>query len=780
MSKTIPPLRSTSRAFTKSASEPRLIKIVAVVILLALALAAVTLRFYRLNELPPGLYFDEGANGLNALQVLQGKHAIYFPDNFGREPLGIYLIALAVSIMGRTELAVRIPTALASAGTVFAVFWLGRLLFGQDGASGRATPWRGLLLGGLGAGLLAVSLAQTIIGRTTFRVNYLPLLLTLCLGLLWEGWTRHCRWRVALAGACAGLLAYTYIAARITPFLFLLFGLSFLLAWGKSETEEGTGDYASLAHRFSSINSRLWAELPLASIFMGIASVVAAPILLYFVLHPDHFFLRSGQLSVFQPGVHLIASLGTLFANTLEHLLAFGVRGDLSWRHNYPVQPMLNLWETFFFWLGVVTAVVRRKQPAFRLLLLWLVLLLLPAMLSSDGNVPHFLRMLGATPAIYLLAGVGLWATIRFLLNLLPKKQVKWMPDFGRPGFKATAVVGAVAGLILIKGAFTYLAYFQDWAAAPDVNSAYEKIWTDLALDLNERPSAGDTVNLIVPISDYAWRYEARMHPSFEFLYTGAAGTHIIESTATYNMAPKIEAMLSAPDKVSTVHYVDRDKSPIGGLGHFDRQVPVILGKYGRYLKSESRDGFQIHSYSDYDLNRPWTYYDHLVPLTVHYDGGISLLGFAIGQDAKQLSLNQQFNLTQNSSWWIAMQWQAEPGLEAVYSISLRLHDSEAGMVYQQDAVLENSAPVPTNRWNVDEPVDTLNFLEFPQEIQPGEYELRLVVYDSETLTPTVERGVWGPEKVLTRLHLGKAGEQSRLPVGRLFSSVPSNDRRFH
>ena len=239
MSETTSANRCPSGAVAKSTSEPRSLKLAAAVILFALALAVVTLRFHRLDELPPGLYFDEGANGLDALQVLQGKHAIYFPENFGREPLGIYLMALAISILGRAELAIRIPTALASGGTIFAVFWLGRLLFGRDGESGRATPWRGLLVGGVGAGLLAVSLAQTVIGRTTFRVNFLPLLLTLCLALLWEGWRRRSWRRVALAGACAGLLAYTYIAARFTPFLFLFFGLSFLMPWGRSEPERG-------------------------------------------------------------------------------------------------------------------------------------------------------------------------------------------------------------------------------------------------------------------------------------------------------------------------------------------------------------------------------------------------------------------------------------------------------------------------------------------------------------------------------------------------------------
>ena len=77
-----------------------------------------------------------------------------------------------------------------------------------------------------------------------------------------------------------------------------------------------------------------------------------------------------------------------------------------------------------------------------------------------------------------------------------------------------------------------------------------------MALALNEHPSTRGTVNLIVPISDYAWRHEARMHPSFDFLYTGAAATRIIDATATHNLAPEIKSTLTALEKVSTVHYV--------------------------------------------------------------------------------------------------------------------------------------------------------------------------------------------------------------------------------
>ena len=46
-------------------------------------------------------------------------------------------------------------------------------------------------------------------------------------------------------------------------------------------------------------------------------------------------------------------------------------------------------------------AVWKWQRPAYRLLLLWLSVLLVPAMLSTDpgGLVPNTLRMIGAVPA---------------------------------------------------------------------------------------------------------------------------------------------------------------------------------------------------------------------------------------------------------------------------------------------------------------------------------------------------------------------------------------------
>ena len=177
------------------------------------------------------------------------------------------------------------------------------------------------------------------------------------------------------------------------------------------------------------------AELPWIVVFVGVAGLVAAPILVYFALHPEYFFSRSDQVSLFAPHRSQGDPLGTFLVNVWDHLLAFGFRGDPTWRHNYAGRPMLNPVEALFFWLGVGLAVWRwQRRPAYRLLLLWLCILILPAMLARDAP-PTLVRMIGAAPAVYLLIGVGMWEAFRFLKERFFRgKRDRGCPCYGGCG----------------------------------------------------------------------------------------------------------------------------------------------------------------------------------------------------------------------------------------------------------------------------------------------------------------------------------------------------------
>ena len=51
----------------------------------------------------------------------------------------------------------------------------------------------------------------------------------------------------------------------------------------------------------------------------------------------------------------------------------------------------------------------------------------------------------------------------------------------------------------------------------------------------------------------------------------------------------------------------------------------------------------------------------------------------------------------------------------------------------RRDDVLWNEQAAPTSQWASEEAVDSIIYLEIPTNLQPGEYDLRLVVYDFAT-----------------------------------------------
>ncbi|MXY94262.1 MAG: hypothetical protein F4Y42_12535 [Caldilineaceae bacterium SB0664_bin_27] len=695
----------------------RFFRLTTVIILAFLTLAVVILRLYRLDELPAGIQVSEALNGVDALRVLNGEHAVFFPSEFsGHEGLVVYLIALSISLLDQTDLALRLPTALANAGTVFVVFWLGRLLFGRD-ESGAATSWRGMFIGGVAASLMAVSIGQTVLGRTVFRANHLLLLTSLCLALLWWGWRERSWWAVTLAGVCAGLVQYTYIPARFTPFLFLALGLSFLIA------RRNTGP----------INLR--SELPWILNFGGTALLVAAPIFVFFALHPEHFFLRSNAISVLQPHVSEGNPLGVFLDNLVWHLAAFGFKGDVSWRHNFDALPMLNPWEASFFWLGAGISLWRWQRPACRLLLLYLAFLLLPAVIARD-YAPNTLRMLGATPAVYLITAYGLWEAFHFVRRRLFPTRVA----------ESAVALGAVAAAaVLVQGVTTFRSYFGAWAFERGVQFAYEVPWSDFARTLNALPSSEGELYLIPNSLD---------HPSFDYIYRGAASTYYFprETADLGLLASEIESAIAGMENLTKVKVVQLNNVHVGWIGNDTGRVPVLLGKYARLEDVEHFNDFQVHNFTEISMEHGWTFFERMQPLTVEYDGGISLMGLALGQGPEEYSAETPIELRREEPLWIALNWETRPDLEVDFSVSIRLHDREGEVVFQEDSLLWNPLHRPTSDWTQSEGIDSLFQISLPPDLAPGEYELRLVVYDSETLTPTVQVGVWEPELTLAEV----------------------------
>ena len=201
---------------------------------------------------------------------------------------------------------------------------------------------------------------------------------------------------------------------------------------------------------------------------------------------------------------------------------------------------------------------------------------------------------------------------------------------------------------------------------------------------------------------------------------------HILQ-TAKPHLPQTVESVLAKYDGLSIVKVVEWGRFLAWERDEANRFI-FLLSKYGRYQGSEEYADYRIHNYTDISLERSWSFYEELEPLTVDYDGGIALHGFALGQVRGSVIVSADARTGQGPPAVDGSAMADCAGLDVDYAISLRLHDAAGEKIFQEDAVLWNPVHRPTSSWSHEEEVDTTALLTFPADLPAGEYELRMVV----------------------------------------------------
>ena len=298
-------------------------------------------------------------------------------------------------------------------------------------------------------------------------------------------------------------------------------------------------------------------------------------------------------------------------------------------------------------WIGVAMLMWGWRKPANRLLLLWTVVFLIPAVLSYDLPRNTF-RMLAMGPAIYLTIAAGMWATATWMSQRLWREP---------PQPRTPFVYGLVAvGLCMVgvRGVDTAQIYFDHWAnevegylAAPNVE------WIDMIRLLQSRPADAGEVYLVPTngVGEYALA-------SLHYLYHGLTPVHTVDSSqATF--LTELQTALRQDDAnrpvvaFKTIDWVREATADAPG------RIPFLLGKYGRFQGSDERKYYRVDSYTDLDLAQRWQFYDHLEPLAVTFDGGITLTGVAAGvHGGTQFTTQSAIPVTSmaDSPLWLALQ----------------------------------------------------------------------------------------------------------------------------
>jgi len=453
-------------------------------LLVAILLVAFFLRTFELDRFPRGPYYDEAAATILAGEVATGRSwPIFILPYTGHEVLFYYLAAVVMRLSGISVLTLRLTSALIGVTTVLLAYLLARELFQDE--PGIESHWLGLFA----AALMATSFWHISVSRYGFRAITQPLVQSLLLLALWRGLRRDSwKWIVA-AGVFCGLVAYTYLASRVTPV-----ALAILLPM------------VLIAER------RRWrSRLAQLSLFTLVALVVFAPLGLFFVAHPEAFSVRMNQISIFSEGGGNSWQAAAI-RNTLRAIQVFTLRGDPTVRFNLPTLPMFQGPLAVAFYIGLaVVAVGWARQSGFLgrvryvLLVVWPLAMLLPTILSDPIEIPHSLRAIGVMPLAFYVPALGLAVVTGLIQNTCLARNPRAMTAF------TVAVLAITLGG---SAANTFQNYFVRWATLPRLYYDNNQDIADMARYLDSLQD--DTQTLYVGSPDYRHPTVAALAHNFD------------------------------------------------------------------------------------------------------------------------------------------------------------------------------------------------------------------------------------------------------------------------
>ena len=427
-------------------------------LLFVILIIAAFFRLYNINQTPPGLYPDEAMNGNNALEAISTKNfKVFYPENNGREGLFINIQSFFLNLLGNKPCALRVTSALFGIFTILGIFFLSRVLFKTKNSE---------LIALLSAFFLATSFWHINFSRIGFRAIMAPFFLIWAIYFLIKSFEHWGVKKAIVGGIFFGLGFYSYIAYRATPLLILIIFIYWFLKYRDLRKE--------IIKKFIAFT--------LTSI------IVFAPLGYYFLTHPQDFFGRTAQISVFSSP----APLKTLALNVVKTAGMFNFSGDLNWRHNYAGTPelfwpigIMFLVGIFFGFISFLKNFKLKIENYFPFLILfsWLVIAALPVVVSGEG-IPHALRSILMIPPVFILAGFG---GVLIYENL--KSQISNLKITNKNYRILKNILFVACCLLLVTIIFSaYQTYFIKWANNQNTKDAFDRTSVLIGRELNSLP----------------------------------------------------------------------------------------------------------------------------------------------------------------------------------------------------------------------------------------------------------------------------------------------------
>lgn len=400
------------------------------ILLFGIVLLAAFLRLYRLDNVPPGVNRDEASIGYTAYSLLttgKDEYGRAFPlsfESFGdwKLPLYIYTTIPFVAVFGLSELAVRLPSAIAGTLTVFVLYFLVlEILRGLIAQHPYRIHLRPIAL--LSSALLAIMPWHIHISRVESEAIVSTLFTVIGSLMLLRSFRKKCLRSLIISAIVFSATYYTYHGSHITTSL-LLFGAFILfqkhlyairnwwIALCLGATLTGFILFVTLSADHTKISG--------ISIF-GDPTVIHTNIELPRTAsgNPDSFFVR---LRYNRVGY-------AISAVTKNYLASYGpkflfIKGAGNHAHNIQTYANLHPISAPFLLLGVLLFASFWKHKPLAFVLWWLAASGIAAAITKDA--PHSNRMLAVTPAMANAIAMG----IAWVVQAVPKKTTQAVIGF--------------------------------------------------------------------------------------------------------------------------------------------------------------------------------------------------------------------------------------------------------------------------------------------------------------------------------------------------------------
>jgi 4-amino-4-deoxy-L-arabinose transferase-like glycosyltransferase len=184
---------------TTQPTEPRWILATEWLVLLLIVALATFLRFWRIEEVPPGFNSDEAVGAVGALTTLREGLKYSYEGQGGGGALGFYFAAASFFLFGPSIAAIRGVAAWAGVMSIFFNYWAIREVFRLEELT------RARWLAGLSSLGLAVSVWHIWPSRVAFATIGVPFLMLPSVYFLWRGLNHpRQRWTFYLSGIFLG------------------------------------------------------------------------------------------------------------------------------------------------------------------------------------------------------------------------------------------------------------------------------------------------------------------------------------------------------------------------------------------------------------------------------------------------------------------------------------------------------------------------------------------------------------------------------------------------